>query len=174
MSYQTSSKRSPPFWLLIGARKTQTFPRPHYLPLGLRGWLCPGCERLCMRGFPCWSNLQFIMNRAKSLRLTLEHLRRTRSLHARKKALVPTVVVASLNVGCLDRFRPLLFQEAQFVILPRFPYGEIFIHCTYTTHGVRCMCSMGRDVKLPLSALKGGLRSNLPLFDRHPKRSNKR
>ena len=23
MSYQTSSKRSPPFWLLIGARKTQ-------------------------------------------------------------------------------------------------------------------------------------------------------
>ena len=28
MSYQTSSKRSPPFWLLIG---------PHYLPLGLRG-----------------------------------------------------------------------------------------------------------------------------------------
>ena len=134
----------------------------------------PGCERLCMLGFPCWSNLQFIMNRAKSLRLTLEHLRRTRSLHARKKALVPTVVVASLNVGCLDRFRPLLFQEAQFVILPRFPYGEIFIHCTYTTHGVRCMCSMGRDVKLPLSALKGGLRSNLPLFDRHPKRSNKR
>ena len=81
MSYQTSSKRSPPFWLLIGARKTQvfwhqsearmmtvmvwnwfgetlspgallailyfsscfffppvyTFPRPHYLPLGLQG-----------------------------------------------------------------------------------------------------------------------------------------
>ena len=69
MSYQTKSKRSPPFWLLIGARKTQvfwqqseartlspgallavlyfssclifppvqTFPRPHYLPLGLRG-----------------------------------------------------------------------------------------------------------------------------------------
>ena len=80
MSYQTSSKRSPPFWLLIGARKTQvfwhqseartaatvwnwsgktlspgallpflyfsswlifppfeTFPRSHYLPLGLRG-----------------------------------------------------------------------------------------------------------------------------------------
>ena len=26
MSYQTSSKRSPPFWLLIGARKTQ----PHF------------------------------------------------------------------------------------------------------------------------------------------------
>ena len=25
MSYQTSSKRSPPFWLLIGARKTQIF-----------------------------------------------------------------------------------------------------------------------------------------------------
>ena len=25
MSYQTSSKRSPPFWLLIGARKTQVF-----------------------------------------------------------------------------------------------------------------------------------------------------
>ena len=25
MSYQTSSKRSPPFWLLIGARKTQLF-----------------------------------------------------------------------------------------------------------------------------------------------------
>ena len=25
MSYQTSSKRSPPFWLLIGARKTQAF-----------------------------------------------------------------------------------------------------------------------------------------------------
>ena len=82
MSYQTSSKRSPLFWLLIGARKlmffwhqsearmaatvwnwsgkilspgallavlyfsschifppVQTFPRPHYLPLGLRGWL---------------------------------------------------------------------------------------------------------------------------------------
>ena len=38
MSYQTSSKRSPPFWLLIGARKTQVFfPRPHYRPLGLRG-----------------------------------------------------------------------------------------------------------------------------------------
>ena len=80
MSYHTSSKRSPPIWLLIGARKTQvfwyqseartaatiwnwcdktlspgallvvlyfssclifllvqTFPRPHYLPLGLRG-----------------------------------------------------------------------------------------------------------------------------------------
>ena len=42
MSYQTSSKRSPPFWLLIGARKlvfhlVVTFPRPHYLPLGLRG-----------------------------------------------------------------------------------------------------------------------------------------
>ena len=80
MSYQTSSKRSPPFWLLIGARKllcfsaqsearmaatvwnwplktlspgvllavlyysscrifppVQTFRRPHYLPLGLRG-----------------------------------------------------------------------------------------------------------------------------------------
>ena len=27
MSYQTSSKRSPPFWRLIGARKTQIFPR---------------------------------------------------------------------------------------------------------------------------------------------------
>ena len=81
MSYQTSSKRSPPFWLLIGARQllcfsaqpearkaatvwnwsgkslsprallaflyfsschifppVQTFPRPQYLPLGLRGW----------------------------------------------------------------------------------------------------------------------------------------
>ena len=81
MSYQTSSKQSQPFWLLIGARKrlcfsgqpearmaatiwnwsgktlspgallavlyfsschifppVQTFPRPHYLPLGLRGW----------------------------------------------------------------------------------------------------------------------------------------
>ena len=68
MSYQTSSKRSPPFWLLIGARKTQVFwhqsedivprgssgcsllffvpyfstrldfPSPHYLPLGLQGW----------------------------------------------------------------------------------------------------------------------------------------
>ena len=25
MSYQTSSKRSPPFWLLIGARKTKVF-----------------------------------------------------------------------------------------------------------------------------------------------------
>ena len=25
LSYQTSSKRSPPFWLLIGARKTQVF-----------------------------------------------------------------------------------------------------------------------------------------------------
>ena len=25
MSYQTGSKRSPPFWLLIGARKTQVF-----------------------------------------------------------------------------------------------------------------------------------------------------
>ena len=25
MSYQTSSKRSPPFWLLIGARRTQVF-----------------------------------------------------------------------------------------------------------------------------------------------------
>ena len=25
MSYQTSSKRSPPFWLLISARKTQVF-----------------------------------------------------------------------------------------------------------------------------------------------------
>ena len=25
ISYQTSSKRSPPFWLLIGARKTQVF-----------------------------------------------------------------------------------------------------------------------------------------------------
>ena len=25
MSYQASSKRSPPFWLLIGARKTQVF-----------------------------------------------------------------------------------------------------------------------------------------------------
>ena len=25
MSYQTSSKRSPPFWLLIGAKKTQVF-----------------------------------------------------------------------------------------------------------------------------------------------------
>ena len=25
MSYQTSSRRSPPFWLLIGARKTQVF-----------------------------------------------------------------------------------------------------------------------------------------------------
>ena len=25
MSYQTSSKRSPPFWLLLGARKTQVF-----------------------------------------------------------------------------------------------------------------------------------------------------
>ena len=25
MSYQTSSKRSPPFWLQIGARKTQVF-----------------------------------------------------------------------------------------------------------------------------------------------------
>ena len=25
MSYQTSSKRSPPFWILIGARKTQVF-----------------------------------------------------------------------------------------------------------------------------------------------------
>ena len=25
LSYQTSSKRSPPFWLLIGARKTQIF-----------------------------------------------------------------------------------------------------------------------------------------------------
>ena len=80
MSYHTSSKRSPSFWLLIGARKlvffwhqseartaptvwnwsgktlspgallavlyfsschifppVQTFPRPHYLPLGLRG-----------------------------------------------------------------------------------------------------------------------------------------
>ena len=31
MSYQTSSKRSPPFWLLIGARKIQV------LGLGLRG-----------------------------------------------------------------------------------------------------------------------------------------
>ena len=68
MSYETSSTRSPPFWLLIGARKHNgtglvrhcpqglfspfftflrsiyifppvwTFPRPHYLPLGLRGW----------------------------------------------------------------------------------------------------------------------------------------
>ena len=28
MSYQTSSKRSPPFWLLIGARKTQDFSEP--------------------------------------------------------------------------------------------------------------------------------------------------
>ena len=80
MSYHTSSKRSPSFWLLIGARKllclsaqsegrtagtvwncsgktmspgallavlyfsscyifppVQTFPRPHYLPLGLQG-----------------------------------------------------------------------------------------------------------------------------------------
>ena len=48
--YQTSSKRLPPFSLLIGARKllcfsvqsegrtAATFPRPHYLPLGL-----PGC-----------------------------------------------------------------------------------------------------------------------------------
>ena len=83
MSYQTSSKRSPPSCLLIGARKTQifwhqsevrtaatvwnlsgktlspgallvyfsschifppvyTFPRPHYLPLGLRG--CGNCS----------------------------------------------------------------------------------------------------------------------------------
>ena len=35
MSYQTSSKRSPPFWLLIGARKTQVFldfPSPPPLP----------------------------------------------------------------------------------------------------------------------------------------------
>ena len=81
MSYPTSSKLSPSFWLLIGARKllclsaqsegrtagtvwncsgktmspgallavlyfsscyifppVQTFSRPHYLPLGLRGW----------------------------------------------------------------------------------------------------------------------------------------
>ena len=58
MSYQTSSKRSPPSWLLIGARKlvfalfssffiflrsiyiflsVSTFLRPLYLPLGLRG-----------------------------------------------------------------------------------------------------------------------------------------
>ena len=29
MSYQTSSKRSPPFWLLIGARKTQVSCRPN-------------------------------------------------------------------------------------------------------------------------------------------------
>jgi len=28
MSYQTSSKRSPPFWLLIGARKTQVVKMP--------------------------------------------------------------------------------------------------------------------------------------------------
>ena len=30
MSYQTSSKRSPPFWLLIGARKTQVFKFPFF------------------------------------------------------------------------------------------------------------------------------------------------
>ena len=93
MSYQTSSKRSPPFWLLIGARKlvffcfsdtnqkperrpsfgsglvrhcpqgllssfftflrsiyifppVQTFPRPLYLPLGLRGWVIYKAPRI--------------------------------------------------------------------------------------------------------------------------------
>ena len=30
MSYQTSSKRWPPFWLLIGARKTQVFKFPFF------------------------------------------------------------------------------------------------------------------------------------------------
>ena len=30
MSYQTSSKRSPPFWLLIGARKIQVFKFPFF------------------------------------------------------------------------------------------------------------------------------------------------
>ncbi|CAH3020993.1 unnamed protein product [Porites evermanni] len=32
MSYHTSSKRSPPFWLLIGARKTQRPERPREFP----------------------------------------------------------------------------------------------------------------------------------------------
>ena len=36
MSYQTSSKRSPPFWLLIGARKTQLLaPIRRHCPQGL-------------------------------------------------------------------------------------------------------------------------------------------
>ena len=33
MSYQTSSKRSPPFWLLIGARKTKDDGTRRYLAL---------------------------------------------------------------------------------------------------------------------------------------------
>ena len=69
MSYQTSSKRSPPFWLLIGARKLVFFALlaflyfssclifrafrlslapTIYLPLGLRGWgylCCVSCFR---------------------------------------------------------------------------------------------------------------------------------
>ena len=40
MSYQTSSKQSPPFWLLIGARKLVFFwhqSEARFMPLGLRG-----------------------------------------------------------------------------------------------------------------------------------------
>ena len=51
MSYQTSSKRSPPLWLLIGARKTQVFKFPsftflraiffHPFRLSLAPTICP-------------------------------------------------------------------------------------------------------------------------------------
>ena len=51
MSYQTSSKRSPPFWLLIGARKTQVFKFPFFtflraiffrpFRLSLAPFICP-------------------------------------------------------------------------------------------------------------------------------------
>ena len=63
LSYQTSSKRSPPFWLLICPQglfwpfftfllchifpPVQTFPRPHYLSLGPRG--CKIRKATCKR-----------------------------------------------------------------------------------------------------------------------------
>ena len=43
-------------------------------------------------------------------------------------------------------------------------------------HNARCALDVfqGWGVKVVLSTFKVGLRSNLPLFDRHPKRLNKR
>ena len=47
MSYQTSSKRSPPFWLLIGARKTQVFWHQSEARTGVTVWNWSG-QRGCL------------------------------------------------------------------------------------------------------------------------------
>ena len=118
MSYQTSSKRSPPFWILIGARKlvffwhqseartaatvwnwsgktlspgallsvlyftlclilppVQTFPRLHYLPLGLRGWILRGRAetRLSKKSFAGFTRLAPLAKRSTCSKSTQRH-----------------------------------------------------------------------------------------------------